>query len=510
MAGRTALPEHGGALAGRWYVRSVLFGGAAASVLALSGARAEAQERTPSNLPAGIEGAAPPESLPGIVRVQGGWTADTVGARAQKTSFDVAAKQASLRAAEARVATAVVAFFPRLSGLASYTRYQDLAQPSLGTLVEPTTPGPAGPISPTTALSAVPLAFTIPLNYWVFEATLTVPLSDYVLRLTQQRAAASRNAEAARADALASAAKARSDAKIAFYQYVKAVAQRDVLVQSKTVAGAHLVDAENLYQVGRGSNADVLATEANVAAAQLAIDQATEMVGVSEEQLRLATHAPPDEPVSIGEDVTSALPRSASDLATLKQEAAANRPEIRSLALGALAQDQLAQSARAAQWPSISAIGDYSYANPSPRIFLPEAEFHGFWDAGVRVTWAINDVFSGDAAGAEQQAGAVNLRAQSAQLRDAILAEVTQAVLARRTADSSIESSAAQLRSAEAAYRDRRDLFRLGKGTSVELADAEADLFRARLAAISARIDQRIASVRIDHATGRDVGARAS
>ncbi len=510
MSGRTGLPEHGGALAGRSRARRVLFGGAAASVLALFGARAEAQEPTSSNLPAGGESAMPPESLPGIARVQGGWTADTVGARAQKTSFDVAAKQASLRAAEARVATAVVAFFPRLSGLASYTRYQDLAQPSLGTLVEPTTPGPPGPISPTAALSAVPLSFTIPLNYWVFQATLTIPLSDYVLRLTQQRVAASRNAEAARADALASAAKARSDAKIAFYQYVKAVAQRDVLVQSKIVAGAHLVDAENLFQVGRGSNADVLATEANVAAAQLAIDQATEMVGVSEEQLRLATHAPPDEPVSIGEDVTSALARSTSDLAALKQEAAANRPELRSLSLGALAQDKLAESARAAQWPSISAIGDYSYANPSPRIFLPEAEFHGFWDAGVRVTWAINDVFSGDAAGAEQQAGAVNLRAQGAQLRDAILAEVTQAVLARRTADSSIESSTAQLRSAEAAYRDRRDLFRLGKGTSVELADAEANLFRARLAAISARIDQRIASVRIDHATGRDVGAGAS
>jgi outer membrane protein len=330
MARRTAIPVHAGALGGRSYARSLLFAVAAVSVFTVFGARAEAQEPTPSNLPAGGESAMPPENLPGIVRVQGGWTADTVGARAQKTSFDVAAKQASLRAAEARVATAVVAFFPRLSGLASYTRYQDLSQPSLGTLVEPTTPGPAGPISPTTALSAVPLSFTIPLNYWVFQATLTVPLSDYVLRLTQLRAAASRNAEAARADALASAAKACSDAKIAFYQYVKAVAQRDVLVQSKIVAGAHLVDAENLFQVGRASNADVLATEANVAAAQLAIDQATEMVGVSEEQLRLATHAPPDEPVSIGEDVTSALPRSTSDLAALKREAAANRPEIRS------------------------------------------------------------------------------------------------------------------------------------------------------------------------------------
>jgi hypothetical protein len=33
--------------------------------------------------------------LPDIVRVPGGWTADAIGARARKTGFDVAAKQAS-------------------------------------------------------------------------------------------------------------------------------------------------------------------------------------------------------------------------------------------------------------------------------------------------------------------------------------------------------------------------------------------------------------------------------
>jgi outer membrane protein TolC len=404
----------------------------------------------------------------------------------------------------------VVAFFPRLSGVGSYTRYQDLVQPSLGTLVEPTNPAPPGPIGPATPFSAVPLTFTVPLNYWLFEATLTVPLSDYILRLSQQHEAASRNAEAARFDKLASEAKAYSDAKIAFYQYVKTVAQHDVLVQSKAVAAAHLQDAQNLFRVGSASNADALAADANVAAAQLAVDQATEMVGVAEEQLRLATHALPSEQVSIGEDVTIPLPHDAYDVAALKQEAAANRPEIQSLLLGAAAQDKLAAGARAAQWPSISAFGDYVYANPSPRIFIPEEQFHGYWDAGVRVNWAINDVFSGEAAGAEQQAHAAALRAQNGQVLDAIFAEVTQTVLASRTADSSIESSDVQLRAAEEAYRARRDLFRLGKGTSVELADAEANLFRARLAAVSARIDQRIARVRIDHATGRDVARRSS
>ena len=72
-------------------------------------------------------------------------------------------------------------------------------------------------------------------------------------------------------------------------------------------------------------------------------------------------------------------------------------------------------------------------------------------------------------------------------------------------ADSIIESSNIQLHSAEEAYRARRELFRYRKGTSVELADAKGNLFRARLAATSAGIDLGLARVRIEHATGRDV-----
>jgi outer membrane protein len=511
MEGRTTVKARRRDDAGGSRACRVLLVPVAASMVALSAARAEAQQAsTPPGLPPEADRTVVAESHPDIVRVPGGWTADAAGARARTTSFDVAAKEASLRAAEAHVAAAVVALFPRLSGLGSYTRYQDLAQPSLGTLVEPSNPGPVGRLPAMTPLSAVPLAFTIPLNYWLVQATITVPLSDYVLRPSQEHGAAMRRADAARFDKLASEAQAYSDAKLAFYQYVKAVAQHDVLVQSKAAADGHLEDAQNLFRAGRGSNADRLAADANVAAAQLAVDQATEMAGVAEEQLRLATHAPPSEPVSIGEDVTSAILHDTFDIAALKQEAATNRPEIQSLLRNAEAQQRLATSARAAQWPSVSAFGDYLYANPSPRIFVPEQQFAGYWDAGVRVTWAMNEVFSAAAAGDEQQAHATALLAQSAQVRDAIFMEVTQAVLAMRTADSSIESSAAQRQAAEEAYRARRELFRVGKGTSVELADTEANLFRARLAAVSARLDQRIARVHIEHATGRAVARGGS
>ena len=444
------------------------------------------------------------QALPGLAPVAGGWTAEVAGKRARKTSFDVAAKDALLAAAEARVSNAVIAFFPTLTLSGSYTRYQRVPGPNFGTLVTPEPPVAPGLLQPGTPLAAVPVTFEIPVDYWLMQASLAFPISDYALRLSKQYAAASKNADAARFDRAASEAKAVSDGKIMFYEYVMAVAQREVLIQSKLVASQHAQDASNLFRAGRVSNADVLSSEASVAAAELAVDQADGLVQITEQQLRLATHAPPSEAATIGEDVTQALPVTSYDLATLQRAALANRAELHVLLLTAAALRDSSNNGRASQWPTVSAVGNYTYANPSPRNFLPQRDFSGYWSVGLRASWSLNDAFGGESVSNEIQARAAAVSAQFEQMRYALRLEVTQAVVAKRTADASLVTSGAQLRAAEAAYRARRDLFALGKSTNAELTESEANLLRARLAAVSARIQQRIASIRVTHAVGLD------
>jgi outer membrane protein TolC len=56
-------------------------------------------------------------------------------------------------------------------------------------------------------------------------------------------------------------------------------------------------------------------------------------------------------------------------------------------------------------------------------------------------------------------------------------------------------------------------LFQNGGATTLELLDAETDLTRARLEALDARLDERVAQVRLAYAVGAsepaDVGRRA-
>src|SRR5689334_9276340 len=99
-----------------------------------------------------------------VLGASGGLTSSTVAARAESTSFDVKAKQAELEAAAAGVDQALVAYFPRLSGTARYTRLSSIEATSLGNLVVSPTQGPITGVSPTQPLFAAPGTFPIILN----------------------------------------------------------------------------------------------------------------------------------------------------------------------------------------------------------------------------------------------------------------------------------------------------------------------------------------------------------
>ncbi len=440
--------------------------------------------------------------------VPGGLTADDAGKRARAASPDVAEKREAVAAAAAKVDQAATGLFPRLTLTGRYARLSPLPNTGGGGLLVAPVIQQEGLIAPGTPLVAVPLKFQQPVDQWTFAAQLVLPLSDYPLRLFRAHAAASKLEDAAKIDQQATAARAATDAKLAFYQWVKVSGQRAVLELSLRAAEEHKKDADALFAAGSISKADVLGAEAQVASLRQTLDEVSELLAMTEAQLRVLLRAPDEETLTLGEDVTVELAPRPLDLAALKAEAVEKRPELRALAKGEDALVETAKVQRASELPRLDAVASLTYANPNPRIFPQEPKFRTTWDVGVQLSWTPNDALSGRSAGKETEANAAKLRAQRIKLRDAVLLEVTQAVLAARTADEVTATTKVGIAASLEAHRTRRELFKAGRATSVELTDAEAQLLRARLAAVSARIDQRIARIRLEHATGRDVMAR--
>ena len=94
------------------------------------------------------------------------------------------------------------------------------------------------------------------------------------------------------------------------------------------------------------------------------------------------------------------------------------------------------------------------------------------------------------------------LKATREPVSDGLALDVDHAYTKVREAEASIVTTKVELRAAEEAYRVRKEQFTLGTTTSALLIDAEADVTRARLNHLNARVDLRVAKVLLKKAIG--------
>jgi outer membrane protein TolC len=465
----------------------------------------------PTAPPTGTAGAAtnaPTDVTDMLATAPGGITAEQVASRAMTTSYQARAAEKNVAVATARADQIWTNYLPRIGLTARYTRLSEFTapvfgQPGIQSVITQAAPGTVNP-TPTLAVSSA-TRFPLVFDQYLTQATIAVPISDYFLKIGKSYTAATQQEDAARFDVQGARAKSYADGKVAYFTWLRARGAVNVAEQSLAVARAHQKDAENQFAVGNASKADVLRAQTQVAAAELAVERAKSGVVLTERQIRIAMHAKEDEKIAPGESLDAPLTPVAKDVKALVAEGHAQRPELKSIERSAEAARKLADVQNANKYPSLSAFGDVTYANPNPRRFPQTNEWFPTWAAGAQITWSPNDYFLGGAGSAEYEARAAALEAQKLAVRDGIELEVVQAYQAALEAETAMQTTTRQLESALEGYRVARELFNNGRGTGTTLIDAEIVLAQTRFEHLNARVDARIARVRLEHATGRDV-----
>jgi outer membrane protein TolC len=437
----------------------------------------------------------------------GGLTSDEVARRATATSLSAEEKRHDVASAKAQLDKAFADYFPRLSFSGSYARLSPITNPSLGTMV--LAPGAAeGPIPAGQTLVAAPLSFKSLESSTSLSATLNVPLSDYVFRLVQAHDGAKAQVASAERSLKATERKAAYDARALYYDWAKSELETAVAAQNLELGREHLARVKALAAADSASEADVARVEATVAESELVLVQAKNLAALQHERIEIAMHETAHRTYEIGEDLRSApaapdAPVATADLDALVRSAQRDRPEIAAVASQVTAYEKDAAVARSKGLPRLDAFAQTTTANPSSRHLPQQQEFNTTWQVGVQLTYAPNDTATGLSLAAASQAKADGADAHRRALLDAVRTEVTEAVLAHRNAIASVDTSARRLAAAETSYRARRERFLAEKATTVELTEAQTELFRARLDAVQAQIAIRVARARVAYATGK-------
>lgn len=443
-----------------------------------------------------------------------GLTAKEVARRAVASSHTIEVKNAELRSAAAKVDSSMYQFLPRLGFKAGYTRLSPVSV-SLGggnTLVTrgsgPVRVGANGGIE-TTDGSPVVAAYTgfnlksINDNFSL-GASLSVPISDYVLRMSDSIEGTKRSQAATELNVKAERAKVEGDARVAFFNWARAIGQVAVTEKSMERVNARLKDVEASFTVGMVTKTDVLRLQSLVATTEAGLETAKGFRELAAQQLAVIMNDP--EPnYSLGEDVLAQpASRPLEPLNQLVTEAQKQRFELLAIEQVASSLGYAESVVRAGQLPRLDGFANYDYANPNQRHFY-QPGWKGTWAVGAQLTWTVNDVLtsraSGDDFAAQRDAFVANRRAMA----DGVRLEVTAAYTDAKRAAAELEAAKRAMEASQAAYDTAIQLFKVGKATTTELIDSESELVMSQLRLINAHIDTKVAETKLSRALGRDM-----
>lgn len=294
---------------------------------------------------------------------------------------------------------------------------------------------------------------------------------------------------------------------------VKAIEERVLQVE------ANLKNMERRRASGVVTRNEVLIVEMKLAEVRLQLLRARNGRELASTRLALLTGLSPDRrlvpatslpgagAVSDAGSAPGADPHAAdvSSLATLIEEAIANRGDLAEYR----AQLQVARvgerSARAGWFPQLFLAGEYTYARPNQAIFPPEDAFESSWRVGIvgRIELGAMPRVYHETARREAELTAVAARLQAAE--DRVRLAVREAYLSWRSYAEELELADTIVRQAEENLADTRTRVENGVALNEDLLEAQATLLEARLSVTSARIGARIAWDRLMREAGREL-----
>lgn len=290
-----------------------------------------------------------------------------------------------------------------------------------------------------------------------------------------------------------------------FWELAKAVRGAETVAQQVDIDEAQVARAKAMLEAGVNKLSDVAQAERNVAIDRIALAQREQGVRAGKRLLNLAIGresaidfqlAVPDEPVP-----TEALPPRDE----LVETALESRPDLIRNRASLDALEKNVGVARADYFPALGLRATYGKQSRRPdRVFGDPTENY-YATLGLGLTW---NLYNGGATNANVQRAELDLAKLVAtydENKRVAAADVEERLdllaLALRVYQLSMDS----MHSGEEAVRLARGLYNEGRGTLLEVRDAELRLTQLTLSLIEARFDLEIAREELQRAVGGEL-----
>lgn len=429
-------------------------------------------------------------------------------------SSDVQSAVAAWAGARAKALQAKLQMLPSVNLTGSYTRLSEL--PSSDTTL--TLPLPAPPLGP----GPVSLSLTTPQDAFSFGVSVRYPIFTG-LRLL----------EAARIAELQSTSKEIAiqivrnaltfEVRRAYWESVRAASNVKTMKKNLDLVRVLRDQVKEEVNQGLATQSDLLSAEEQFSQAQIGLNDSiaarnqaylvlASMLGQDQTGAAIASsgeggflasapeaYALSSDPAHIEyTELTGKL-----DATRLVSEALADRPEVRTASVGVQTARHAAKAARGNLYPTLSLIGDYTYANPNQRVlFATSSQFTGTWDVGVAVNIDVGKLpvnAAGSAAAGEELNSA---QAQADAERTKVVLDVRKSLLSFEMARQDLALTKGLVPQAEESLRVAQQKYDNGVAKSSDVLQAEVALLRAQFAVTNREVALQVAAADLARAVG--------
>ena len=285
---------------------------------------------------------------------------------------------------------------------------------------------------------------------------------------------------------------AMRDVSAAFYDVLLAKELRSIASESLAQRQRHLQEARNRHTLGTATDYDVLAAEVAVDNARPDVLRAENAVRVAAERLRLVLA----EPDLVG-DVSGALEATVEALPAFEptvEEALSKRPDLADLRHRVLVYKELKTIARAGDKPRLDLKGAAGWKELSAGTLKADGKT---WNIGLYLSFPFFDGLATKGRVLEAQSDLERIQIDEAKARDEVTLQVRTTIDAARVAGSIVQALSGTVVQARRLLEMAEKGFEYGVKTRIEGDDASLNVRQAEGNLAQARRDYLVARVNL-------------
>jgi len=427
----------------------------------------------------------------GLLTAQDAFSLEEAVEYAVQQNADVRLSQLDVAAAEGRIQETLAQGLPQVDGTIDYQYFIQIPVQLLPAEIVGGKPGEFVEVAFGTANN---LSASANLNTLVFDATFFIGLK--AAKLYRSLVAKQLNQ---------SEVTVRENVTKAYLSALIATRNREIVTKNIDNLDKTLSDVRATYEEGFAEKLDVDRLELSLSNLQNELESLEGVIELNYNLLKFQMGYPVEEAITLTDDIDVLIGETLVTSETLLDEPlqVTQRAEYQVLEGGERLNEMDIQRIKSGYYPNLYAFGSYSQSLYRNNLF--DSDANGWLPSavvGATLNIPIFDSFMKKAQIDQAQIELEKTQVQKEQFVRSANMQVTNARISYRNAMRTVDNLQASLELAEEIYETTQIKFREGVGSSVEVSQAEADLYAAQSDYINALYDLLVARTDLEVALG--------